>query len=142
MANRMIEIKVSGLIQSKIDAVDDLLKNYSSYNDWWLIPTETIDGKEKYFQFTPLPFVKIGLEEDFYHANRELRFRYVKGPFRGTGIWELEKIDGETQISYTIRLKPVNFLIGLMAKTPFFKWKHSQDIRNIIKEIEKKVTEN
>jgi len=138
----MIEIKVSEIINVKIDKVDNLLINYASYNEWWLIPTETIKGKDKYFQFSPLPFVKIGLVEDLYQPNNELKFRYIKGPFRGTGIWKLEGIDNKTQISYTINLKPVNIIFGLMAKTRIFRWKHNQDIKNIIKELEKKAAED
>ncbi len=138
----MIEIVVSDIINARINVVDSLLKNYATYHEWWLIPTETIEDKEKYFQFSPLPFVKIGLEEDSYHPNNELVFRYVKGPFRGIGIWELEESADKTRLSYTIKLQAVNFIIGLMAKTIFFRWKHSQDILNIMKAIEKQAVEN
>ena len=139
----MIEIIVSDIINTRINKVDNLLKNYSAYNEWWLIPTETLKDKENYFQFSPLPFVKIGLEEDFYQPNRMLRFKYIKGPFRGIGQWQLEKSENDsTKISYTIRIKPINSIFGLMAKTKLFKWKHSQDILNIMKKIEKKAAEN
>lgn len=138
----MIEITVSNSINAKIEAVFELLIDYSGYKNWWLIPVETLEGKERYFQFSPIPFVKIGLQESLAQPYGKLTFNYIKGPFRGEGIWVLKQLANDLlDIRYTVKLQPVNKLIELAANTKFFEWKHSQDIQNIIQTIEKEVGE-
>jgi len=135
----MIEITVSELIEAELDEVFKVLLNIKDYKNWWLVPVEKIEGKKNMFKFSPLNFVEIVLIEDYHIKNKELQFKYVKGPFRGTGKWELKKhpIKGLLSIKYTIKLKPINLLIGLLANTKLFRKKHSTDILNIIKNIEK-----
>ena len=139
----MIEISVSDIVKAQVNSVDNILKNYSGYKEWWIFPIETFENNRFYFQFSPIPCIKIGLKEDSYHPKKKLQFEYVRGPFRGIGFWELEDVgNSQTKISYTIRLEPLNNIIGLMAKTKIFYWKHSSDIKKLIREIKKKAVMN
>lgn len=139
----MIEIIVSDIINVQPNKAYEILKDYGAYKNWWSIPTETFNNKMNYFQFNPIPFVSIGLEENFSELNKIIVFNYVKGPFRGQGKWELSNLENsKTKISYTINLKPINLIFGIIANTKLFKWKHKQDITNIIEKIKEKTAEN
>jgi hypothetical protein len=139
----VIEISVSEIVKAQVTSVDNILKNYTQYKEWWIFPIDISVVNGFYFQFSPIPFIIIGLKEDSYRPGKKLQFKYARGPFRGIGFWELEDLgNSKTKISYTIKLEPRNNFIGLMAKTKLFNWKHSSDIKKLIREIEKKATMN
>ena len=139
----MIEISVSDIVNAQINSVDNILKNYNGYEEWWIFPIDIFETNKFCIQFSPVPCIKIGLKEDYHHPKRKLQFEYVRGPFRGIGFWELEDLgNGKTKLSYTIKLKPINNIIGLMAKTKIFNWKHSSDIKKLIRQIKKKAAMN
>ena len=141
--DKMIEISVSDIVEAQVNSVDNILKNYGGYKEWWIFPIEILETDGFYFQFSPIPCIRIGLRENYYHPKKKLQFEYVRGPFRGIGFWELEDLGNRnTKISYTIKLEPINDFIGLMAKTKSFRWKHSSDIKKLIREIEKKAAMN
>ena len=100
----MIEITVSEVIDTNLQVANNLLRDYPSFKRWWTIPIKKVDRKNKYFEFSPFPFIRIGLEEDSYHTNKEIKYKYIKGPFRGFGVWELEKIASKTRITYNLSL--------------------------------------
>lgn len=133
----MIEITVKKVLDIPKEAIFSLLRNYSEYPKWWPVSVRVSLSAKKYFEFIPLPGIRIGQEESWTVENTEIELSYRKGPFRGTGTWCLEDANDQcTELSYEVRLKPVNQLINLAARTPFFRYKHRSDIQKIISAME------
>ena len=134
----MIHIPVSEIIEGKAEEIFAILRDYDNYENWWVIPVKRTGENPHSVELSPAPFTTVRWKEDSFILNKELRFEYVKGPFRGVGVWKIEPINDskKVKLTYTINLKPVNFFVGLAAGTPFFKMKHTKDIRDIIRKIE------
>lgn len=139
----MIELHVAGSVQAKVKDIYQVLRDYTEYRSWWPLPVRTIEGVASYFEFSPLPLITIGLKENYYLENKVVQFKYVKGPFMGIGRWEIKESGrkGHTLLSYHIKLKSKNRLIGYMAHTALFRRKLSRDINNIIQKLEMRVSE-
>lgn len=134
----LIEITVSKVLEIPKEGIFRVLRNYNEYPKWWPITVHIPSNTENYFEFFPLPGIGIGQEESWVVDNTEIELSYRKGPFRGTGTWCLEEANGQhTELSYQVRLKPVNRLINLAAQTPFFRMKHRSDIRKIMSALER-----
>lgn len=135
----MVEITVSQTIEAPIQNVYEVLIDIQSYPYWWELPIKYKGSQEGYFQFSPLPGIHIGLEKIFHVNQKLLQFKYVKGPFRGTGNWNVQqKSENLTWISYSIELEPTNYLFNLISSTNLFKTKHTNDIKKLIRTIEKR----
>lgn len=136
----LIEITVSKVLELPREAIFRVLRNYNEYPKWWPISVRIPSSAKKYFEFFPLPGIVIGQEESWVVDNTEIELSYRKGPFRGTGTWCLEEANGQhTELSYEVRLKPVNRLIHWAAQTPFFQIKHRSDIRKIMSALEEHI---
>jgi ribosome-associated toxin RatA of RatAB toxin-antitoxin module len=55
--------------------------------------------------------------------NEMIRVDYVKGAFRGEGLWKFESLDSNTKLSYRWRTSPSGLLLRIMA--PFLPVKKS-----------------
>ncbi|MEM9671501.1 MAG: SRPBCC family protein [Cyclobacteriaceae bacterium] len=138
----MIEITVSQVLEFPKEAIFRVLQNYGEYPTWWPMTVRIPFNTNDYFEFSPLPSLSIGQEESWVVENTEVELSYRKGPFRGTGTWCLEEANGQcTELSYEVRLKPVNWLIKLVAQTSFFRSKHRRDILKIISALEKYISD-
>jgi ribosome-associated toxin RatA of RatAB toxin-antitoxin module len=139
----VVDIKVTKVIHAQIGQVYSILVDFNNYGKWWPIPVKIIDKEKGHFEIRPIPFVGIGLQIDHYSLNKEIIIKYIYGPFRGKGRWELKPILKEkVEISYSIRLIPVNRLINFIASTKFFEKKHTDDIKDIILGIERQNISN
>ena len=45
--------------------------------------------------------------------NEMIRIKYVKGAFRGEGLWKLESIDGKTKLSFRWRVRILSCFCAL-----------------------------
>jgi len=134
----MIEIVVEDVIEAQLEDILQLMGNITSYSQWWPVPTQAIDQQS--IQFRPVVFVTIRL---FRHRERDpnrLRFTYLKGPFRGLGEWQFIQVnEQQVKVSYKVKLKAVNSLVKLVAKSSLFRQKHIRDIKQIIAAMEKQL---
>lgn len=134
----MINIKVTEIINAPKFRAFRAVCDFRSYGKWWVIPINVRNSDLGYLEFKPLIFITIGIKVLAKEIDTEVQFDYVKGPFRGHGIWKFKELEnGKTQVSYEIFLSPVNFVYRFASSTQFFTRKHIKDIRIIIKRIKK-----
>jgi uncharacterized protein YndB with AHSA1/START domain len=132
----MIEITVTEVIDVSIKRAYEMLNAHEDYSKWWTLPTRTKGTLPDYFEFTPLPFVRIGLRKIRVVKNRSIEFEYIKGPFRGTATWKLKELENHTiSITYYVQIKPTNAFYRLLANSNYFAAKHTKDIRRIIEQL-------
>lgn len=130
-----IQLRVAATIPARpADAFARLL-DCDRYHDWWPLRVRAIQGQEGAIEVRPLPGVRIVMVQQPREGEDELTYAYLRGPLRGTGTWRVRPVDGGTEVEYTIRLRPVNALIGLLAATPLFRFKHGRDVRGIIRRL-------
>lgn len=133
----MIEITVSDVLSIPKGKAFSILRDYQNYYQWWPVTVRTVKGKEQYIEFSPIPGITVGWEESWVAEDSEIEVSYVKGPFRGTGSWCLEEVDKKRiELSYDVRLKPINKLIDYLARTEMFRRRHQRDILNIMHALE------
>jgi hypothetical protein len=109
-----------------------VLYRVEEYPAWWPTPVTWSDDGPGHLVISPLPIVRIQLDLAA-RSTSDVRFKYVKGPFRGTGTWVISAADGnQCEVSYAVDLRPVNPLVALVARTRRFRLKHEADIRHII----------
>jgi len=58
-----------------------------------------------------------------------IRVDYVKGAFRGEGLWKFERLEGKTKLSYRWRTSPSGLLLRIMAPFLPVKKSHSDVIK-------------
>lgn len=134
----MINIKVTEVLDIPKHEVWEAIRDFRSYDKWWKIPVDISHSNPGYLEFRPLPFVTIGIEVIAGKTESEIRFHYVKGPFRGYGVWKFRELEGrKTQVSYEIFLSPIHWVYQCIGNTRFFVKKHTKDIRVIIHRIKK-----
>lgn len=139
----MFTIAVSGTVHCRAQDAYAELRAYRQYPEWWPIPVEPIAGDCPGIDITPLLFVQIRLVPAESPSETELQYRYMRGPFEGTGKWtirELSQMPGLTEIQYTVRLEPTSRLAALISSTSLFRWKHTRDIKAIIDRLGQRCT--
>ncbi len=57
--------------------------------------------------------------------NEIIRIKYVKGAFRGEGLWKLEGIDGKTKLSFRWRVRHSEMFLRIMAPFVPVEKRHS-----------------
>ncbi|SFD98862.1 hypothetical protein SAMN05518672_10454 [Chitinophaga sp. CF118] len=130
-------IKVERTIKKPYSLVKGILFDLSNYINWWNTFNARVDIKTNTITFKPLPFVEVKLQqvdkgEDF------IIFKYIEGPLAGYGTWRIRDIgNGNTNVSYTIFVRGKNKILNSIKNTTLFKWKHSKDIHNLLKALEK-----
>ena len=136
----MIEIRVSHNIDVSQSKAFEVLRAWELYPNWWPVRVTTCEAPEFALVVFPLPLVRIFLVPEHIESGKRIVFRYVRGPFRGTGTWELVSCgEGGVTVSYSIALNPTNWLVAALASTAAFRSKHCHDIRSIVKCIERVV---
>ncbi len=132
----MINILVKEELTVSISKGFEVVSNFQNYHTWWKIPVKTEEYSLDYFEFSPLPLTKIGIKVTVLKTDLTVRFDYVKGPFRGYGLWKFEKLANETnQLSYEIFLDPINAFYKYASNSALFSERHQNDIREIIEQI-------
>lgn len=61
--------------------------------------------------------------------NEMIRIRYVKGAFRGEGLWKFEKINGKTKISFRWSVRHTEVFLRIMAPFVSIEKRHSDVMR-------------
>ncbi|MEL7005584.1 MAG: hypothetical protein AAFN93_23065 [Bacteroidota bacterium] len=137
----MVNIKVVEILDISKSSALDIISDFHKYDNWWVIPVKVINSEAGFFEFRPLPFIRIGIELTERKSDSEVQFDYVKGPFRGYGIWKFKELEKDkTEISYEIFLMPTNLIYKLVSSTRIFAKKHVKDIKTIIKRIKEEAS--
>jgi hypothetical protein len=135
--SRATTIKVEKVIDCGIENVKEILLDLKNCPKWWKSYNLHYDADQETVHFQPLFLIDITLHE-MDKGDNFIQFNYVKGPFRGSGLWEFKETEtGKTHISYTITISGCNCLIDFIKSTSIFKWKHEKDIHQLMKLIEK-----
>ena len=100
---------------------------YDGKNNWWMPSVSsklgqgnsskkpgslykvTIHGKP------PVAFVTKTVE---IKPNEMIRLHYIKGAYKGEGLWEFKQIDDKTKVTFRWRTSPNTLLLKIIA--PFF----------------------
>lgn len=133
-------IEVGKVANVNIEKAKNIILNPNRYKGWWKDYNLQHNEHNETLHFEPLKFIRIKLHfvekgDDF------IKFNYIEGPFHGTGIWKLKKVEPDkTYISYTITISGGNWWMNVIKSTPFFKWKHKRDIIKLINLIEEQVS--
>lgn len=123
---------VSGTVGCSAQRAGAVLHAVEEYPGWWPTPVSWSGDGPGHLIIRPLPIVHIRLDLVAHGAN-EVRFEYVRGPFRGTGTWSVSAAGHDRcEVSYAVDLGPVNPAVAMVARTPLFRLKHEADIRRII----------
>jgi ribosome-associated toxin RatA of RatAB toxin-antitoxin module len=88
----MIEIEVSGIVDAQVIHVYKMLDDCHNYTNWWKMPVKSRGIQSKSIEFPPILFTKVVCKKIESEPSR-IVFDYVRGPFRGHGIWTMEEID-------------------------------------------------
>ena len=141
-----VEIDVSKRLDASLAEAQGILRRWREYPSWWPLRVDVVHDRTA-LAVRPvafMPFVAITMvprsgdgDDDDAGDDEALTFDYVRGPFRGEGVWRLSESDSVTCVSYGIRLDPVNRLVAAAASTPFFRWKHCRDIERIIEHLDR-----
>ena len=60
------------------------------------------------FHDRPIKYTEETVED---RKNEMIRIKYVKGAFRGEGLWKLEEINGKTKLSFRWRVRHFYFFL-------------------------------
>lgn len=139
MDRATVKIDVGGDVRGTPDDVEALLTDYENYDCWWPLPVEVSGSAVPRLRVTVLPFVELDLEPMMEVEGGTVGYRYVRGPFRGTGVWDLQPRRGQeplTGVRYRIELRPVNGLVRWISRTRLFRRRHTADINGILRAME------
>lgn len=135
-SEKLIEITVTHNLKCTPEQIFKVLWDWERFSDWWSVPVTLL--QEEILVVKPLPFVSIFMIRSEADPPKRLIFNYIKGPFRGEGIWQIKEISdraGYSHVQYTIRLYPINLFVQLVASTWFFRAKHRYDIYRIFDQL-------
>lgn len=134
----MIKVTVSKLLRGTRENLYAVLTDYGNYHNWY--PLKVRPKSRERISIRPFWPIYIQIQFQFKSDDR-IVFHYVRGPFRGTSTWQLEVLDAnKVQVNYSIKLKPVLFIYGWIAKTGMFRNKHFRDIKAIMNALEKEAS--
>jgi hypothetical protein len=74
--------------------------------------------------------------------NEMIRTKYVKGAFRGEGLWKLESINGKTKLSFRWRVRHSEVFLRIMAPFVPVEKRHSGIIKAVFDGIKKHLEQN
>jgi len=133
----VVNIKVTEILDTSASHAFKILQDHRKYPKWWALPVTTKKTVLNYVEFKPLPILAIGIRVSSKDKDTTVHYEYLKGPFRGHGIWKFTSLEhGKTKISYEIFLKPTHWVYQLVSNTSLFARKHTADIKTIMRNIQ------
>ena len=130
----MIELRVSRVLQCTPARALAVLEDWRRYPEWWPLSVSLDSGA---LVVRPLPLVRLVLEPAPCASPGQVVFRYTRGPFRGTGTWEVAgEPEGPAKVGYLIQLGPAARAIELVSSTHLFRARHRRDIEGILERLE------
>jgi ribosome-associated toxin RatA of RatAB toxin-antitoxin module len=123
-----------------IDASPDVVYNAlmdGSILEWLPLSAKRLTGSsyDEVGALTDITFhdrpIKYTEETVEARKNEIIRLKYVKGAFRGEGLWKLEKIDGKTKISFRFRVRHYDFFLRIIAPFVPIEKRHSDVMKAV-----------
>jgi len=147
--SKIIHLINKKVISAEPSKVFDTLKEHKLFREWWpekfnVNTSELGENGEFDIMFNPAPTVQIAWKLSKTESNRMLTYSYVKGPFRGDGIWKINasESEGMTDLSYSIYLEAKSFLFNLAASTPMFRNRHLADVDSLMNSLDLYLSES
>lgn len=84
-----------------------------------------------------IPKIRFSVTTTEVEKNRMLRFQYVKGAFRGEGVWKFQNLEGITNIIFHWRANPSWLMLRLLGPLIDIPKSHSKVIQAGFKNLKK-----
>lgn len=137
-----IRIRVSRPIPCTREEVWPLLNNIKMYPRWFprrLKPKGIIVNDKENFVFYPFPGVKVHWQKIWNNTDDSVTMRYMRGPAKGRTWWKIHEDGDYTYVENYMEIEPKNWFLAGFMRNPLFRWKHTLDMKLVLRNLEKHV---
>lgn len=124
------DITKESIINASPDVVYNAIIN-GSITEWMPLSVKRLSGEsydevgaltEITFHDRPIKYIEETIES---RKNEMILVKYVKGAFKGEGLWKIENINGKTKLSFRWSVRHAQLFLRIMAPFVSVEKRHS-----------------